>query len=284
MSKNFEEEYKNLAKKELPDLWNRIEAGLTPRPNGVCADHETYTEQSEKAFEKQQVQNEKKPGRKPVFWYKYKSVLVAAICVIVILPTILLFSTNEKASKGSANESAAAMGADEALEETTVEEATVEETAVEEAATEDMVVEETADIAEDMTESSTETMEENVVETLEKSKQESASEEEREARKDMMTDTAGTSPTSMQLDKVTVQLKTSEEISAEDGGGVLYTVTIGDDPTDTFAVGSELLLFNPSHSSTVLLDVGKNYLVKIKYDEQEKYPYSLAVLYEEIKP
>ena len=31
MSKNFEEEYKALANEDLPDLWNRIEAGLTNR-------------------------------------------------------------------------------------------------------------------------------------------------------------------------------------------------------------------------------------------------------------
>lgn len=81
MSKNFEEEYKALANEELPDLWNRIEAGLTPKTTALP--EET----------KEQVKEQtKKQGRGKVFsfLYKYRTVAAAAVCVVIIIPAVIM--------------------------------------------------------------------------------------------------------------------------------------------------------------------------------------------------
>lgn len=122
MSKNFEEEYKALANEELPDLWNRIESGLTPKTTALA----------EENGDKQQTEGQEKgrsEKRKVIsFLYRYRTVAVAALCVIVILPAVLVLgksgslggsesweSTNDSAQM--AMDKTAAGGWDEAAAE-----------------------------------------------------------------------------------------------------------------------------------------------------------------------
>ena len=91
MSKNFAEEYKALAEEELPDLWNRIEAGLTPKTTAPAENS-----QSSK-------------GKVITFFRRYRTVVAAAVCVLVILPAIAVIGrTGQKNSSGEAARDSAA--------------------------------------------------------------------------------------------------------------------------------------------------------------------------------
>lgn len=107
MSKNFEEEYKALANEELPDLWNRIEAGLTPKTTDLAEEeHKEITEHAKKNTERQPEEKRKK-GKVVSFLYRYRTVAVAALCVIVILPAVLVIGrSGGSKSGGSASDSA----------------------------------------------------------------------------------------------------------------------------------------------------------------------------------
>lgn len=65
--KNLEDEYKRFHQEETPDLWNRIEAGLTDK---------------------------KVKPKKNIFTFKYASVCAAAVLLAILLPGIYFFSRN----------------------------------------------------------------------------------------------------------------------------------------------------------------------------------------------
>lgn len=95
MSKNFEEEYKALANEELPDLWNRIEAGLTPK-NTALLEEET---------DKQIVKEKEK--KVISFFYRHRTAAAAALCAVVIIPAVIVLGrTGRSKSWESADESA----------------------------------------------------------------------------------------------------------------------------------------------------------------------------------
>ena len=87
MSKNFEEEYKALANEELPDLWNRIEAGLTPRTTALA--EETKDEQIVGQIN-EQVKEKTKKRKMISFLYRYRTVAAAALCAVVIIPAAIV--------------------------------------------------------------------------------------------------------------------------------------------------------------------------------------------------
>ena len=59
--KNLEDEYKRFNQEETPDLWNRIEAGLTDK---------------------------KAKPKKNIFTFKYTSVCAAAVLLVILLPSL----------------------------------------------------------------------------------------------------------------------------------------------------------------------------------------------------
>lgn len=115
MSKNFAEEYKTLANEELPDLWNRIEAGLTPKTTSQAGEeHSPDMEQTIKsadsgAKQKAEPEKEKEKGKVISFLFRYRTVVAAAVCVIMILPAVILLGRNNrsKSFSGSAADMAA---------------------------------------------------------------------------------------------------------------------------------------------------------------------------------
>lgn len=125
MSKNFAEEYKALANEELPDLWNRIEAGLTPKTTALAEEEpssdmgqtiksmESEAEQEAELREKQEAELEGKPEKGKVirFLFRYRTVVAAAICVVVILPAAILMGriNRSKSLSGSAADMEAPM-------------------------------------------------------------------------------------------------------------------------------------------------------------------------------
>lgn len=110
MSKNFAEEYKALANEELPDLWNRIEAGLTPKTTALA-------EEAEDIQDINQTPKETHPAEKPEkakvisFLFRYRTVVAAALCVVVILPAAIFMGriNRSKSSPEFATDMAAPM-------------------------------------------------------------------------------------------------------------------------------------------------------------------------------
>lgn len=109
MSKNFAEEYKALANEELPDLWNRIEAGLTPKTTALA--EEELEEKPEK-------------GKVIRFLFRYRTVVAAAICVVVILPAVILLG---RGNDSNSSWESASDTATEAQEEAPADHAASEE-------------------------------------------------------------------------------------------------------------------------------------------------------------
>lgn len=115
MSKNFAEEYKTLANEELPDLWNRIEAGLTPKTTSQAGEeHSPDMEQTIKpaapeAKQKAEPEKKKEKGKVISVLFRYRTVVAAAVCVIMILPAVILLGRNNrsKSFSGSAADMAA---------------------------------------------------------------------------------------------------------------------------------------------------------------------------------
>lgn len=87
MSKNFEEEYKALVSEELPDLWNRIEDGLTPKTTALSEE----TGKNRPAEEEGKSESGKKnKGKVLSFLYKYRTVAAAALCVVIVIPAVIV--------------------------------------------------------------------------------------------------------------------------------------------------------------------------------------------------
>lgn len=111
MSKNFEQAYKELAQIEVPDLWNRIEAGLTSKsaPENsnikidaskdidtignikIYADTEMNVDSGIKADADIYVNTGKKaPNKIRILTRKYVGIAAAIVCAVIILPTAAL--------------------------------------------------------------------------------------------------------------------------------------------------------------------------------------------------
>ncbi len=98
MSKDFEQAYRELAEREIPDLWDRIEAGLesksTPEDGKEkIEDVRNNIRDDIEAGEVSSRMPEKKKGKRfPVS--RYSKMAAAAVCVAVVLPAaVFLFRT-----------------------------------------------------------------------------------------------------------------------------------------------------------------------------------------------
>lgn len=126
MSKDFEKAYKELAESEVPDLWNRIEAGLTeksaPDKGSVITD---------RSIEDERINTAKKRNKVTLFIKRYSSLAAAILCLVIIVPALILMKRSET-GKSASDMAAAEVAFDAAGEiaETTEESAeTTEETA-----------------------------------------------------------------------------------------------------------------------------------------------------------
>ena len=141
MSKNFEKEYIALAETEVPDLWDRIEAGLTPKsmPNPekgkasiIDFRKESVSEKETGCTNKEKHTDDKKKA--PIHFFKrYKTVIAAAVCVIVILPAAIVLGKMDIGLGSAKEECAADTAAPESMEYAVVTEAASEEVMEEEA-------------------------------------------------------------------------------------------------------------------------------------------------------
>lgn len=79
---NFENEYKNYAKESMPDLWDRIEAGIDALEEKSDRDADKIV-----SINREKPIAEKKSAGK--FFKKYSGLIVAAAAVIIVAPAIL---------------------------------------------------------------------------------------------------------------------------------------------------------------------------------------------------
>ena len=123
MNKNFEQAYKELAQNEVPDLWDRIEAGLKEKSAPAKKDiqEEKYTQKMEES----KAQSPVKGGIGPVIKIlkRYSALAAAAVCAAVVIPAALFLGRNGNLS--GSNMEAISAAPEEALE--TAEEAALEE-------------------------------------------------------------------------------------------------------------------------------------------------------------
>ena len=112
MSKNFEEEYKNMVQAEVPDLWGRIEAGL--REKDVKAASETAAKQT---FEEVTAPEKTSPepvksatGKKKNVIFKILpwagGIAAAALILIIAIPTVILVNRAKNTKSATMEENA----------------------------------------------------------------------------------------------------------------------------------------------------------------------------------
>ena len=109
MSKVLAEEYKKLAENDLPDLWGRIEAGLTEKTVAVDAKpvrrvHKDFTVEDIKTVKLDAVSYESPKMRFSRFTHRYGSILaVACILALIVTPLVYLTRNFYRADQESAN-------------------------------------------------------------------------------------------------------------------------------------------------------------------------------------
>jgi len=139
MNKSFEEEYKSLAQSDLPDLWDRIEAGLSEK-NTVSVPFVIN--------ENEEIKDNKKSVL--VLFRRYQTVAAAFLCLIILVPAFLVMhqiSGGVKNNSEATQDAVPPMTMYAAKEEAPAEEAAMEEATMEEAAMEEAAMEE-AEMAE----------------------------------------------------------------------------------------------------------------------------------------
>lgn len=263
MNRNFEQEYKELAKMEVPDLWDRIEAGLTEKSTPSSS------------------------PQKPVvvpFVKRYSALAAAILCAILIIPVA---GVMKQVSGGSSKSSDTAM-----MEETTEEAADFEASMAEEAeaggeemfaaaaaaAEEENTFEEApAEAAEESFQRS-DSMQDATADmenaTMEKQLSESKTEAEKEAED--MAKTLGLSEAQV-LTGVTVEVTAAEDDiigKTLEETGTLYTAVVHEDPSGILKEGEEIVIFIPIYSSYGLI---KDEIVELdlEYSGAEKDYFTL---------
>jgi len=300
MSKNFEEEYKALAENDLPDLWNRIEAGLTPRS--------TVSESGEadRTTRKQEQITDKPKGRSDhnkviQFFVRYKTVAAAAICVIIILPAVLVLGNLNGGKSKTTELCEDAMDAAAPMEEGLDTTAAAAEAATEtsEAVTEEPVEEEMADevfadsmsdmspsVENDAAEAAAEDMAAGNLQNAEAevendrssgSTSDGAAEKMTELEK-QQADAGGEEKASEIIyENVTVKIleRTEEEVTTQSDWFHGMKAEVVSSQDDGLKPGDELTIWVSLASSTMYI-VGEEYKLDISYDPDRECDYRIA--------
>ena len=285
MNKNFEQAYKELAQNEVPDLWDRIEAGLKEKSAPAKKDiqEEKYTQKMEES----KAQSPVKGGIGPVIKIlkRYSALAAAAVCAAVVIPAALFLGRNgnlsgsnweaipeenmaaaeemsEAGMKMAVAGETAGTGADAAAPEETLETeegAILEETVetAEEAAPEEVVgeAEETVENAEEGAAGTTEDTARSTAGLKEEMKQ-SSKEEKESAQGTVFT-------------HVVIEVKdTAKGKTVQDGSW--YHVTVKEDPSGYLKAEEQITVFVPAYSSIAFVQ-GKTFEVDMTYEKEEGY-------------
>ncbi len=264
MNKDFEKAYKELARVEAPDLWDRIENGLNEKSAPV----------------------KKKPSF-VVFLKRYSALAAAVLCAVILIPAMIVMKRS-----GSKSFSEKAMPAEDfntaVTEECETTEEAVTEESVEESAEEPVEesaeepVEEYAGAAADM-EAGEGVQTEAAMEEMETAKDSGS--EAADSGSDSLEDTAGGSDKEnavqakeegkLMADKeftyVTVTIEETKEQMAEEDvseAGAICTGIVKNDPSGVLAEGEKIDIFIPVISSVALFK-GETYELDLSYMEEK---------------
>ena len=274
MSKNFEEEYKKLALDEVPDLWDRIEAGLSEKTAPATHASEDQREAAGKQDRAYRKKSDKQGKTVRVFFRRYAGAVAAVFCVFIIIPAVILIG---RSGNKSFSEKMAGTAMEESAFETTEEEssseemkAAVEETAAgasydeavnaaaAEAVCEEAMVEGAYEEADEEPRVAGAMMGDGAASVDEYTMQKAESESVKEKKAD-------------QVGKVSVKIKAeSEEAvnSVETSEGQKYEAIVVYDASGQLTEGEQILIFIPA-SSTGVVSVGQKALeMDLVYDPE----------------
>ena len=266
MNKDFEQADRELAQSEIPDLWDRIEAGLSEKSTP----------------EKEQ---EKKQEKKRIYFGRYAGMAAAVLCAVLIVPAVLFmgqregkgsYTTEMKADQGAMEESAeAAECAPEDTEGAGWEEALSEEDGdrfVESAADTDAMQDSTAGAMEDVAdlEQSKESSQQS---NKEKAEMESADESENGIVRELteLEDGAILERVTIDITKKVIEIDDSESANEM---GIVQTAIVCKDESGFFEEGEEIEIFVPLYSSVAVIE-GATMEVDLIYRSNEEYPFML---------
>lgn len=248
MSRDFEKEYLELINEEIPDLWDRIEAGL-----------------GERTAPEIEKTNKVKPV---IVWKKYAGLAAAVLCVAIVIPVfVMIRQVGKSASFEAATEAPAEAG--QTMEECVAEDAVAAEEESAEAASV-MTMEDGADNrgealreAEKIYDAASMPEVSCAAAGAEDLKDEAWAERKEEA---------------FLLENVTVQVTEEKNVDAgkEDkkegsNGGMVYTAIVVSDPSGTFPDDEQIEIYIPAVSPFVMT-VGDAFEVDLIYDREKEYP------------
>lgn len=274
MKKDFETAYKELANTEVPDLWDRIEAGLSEK----SAPAETKAEKNKKTAPVN------KKTKIAVLMRKYSALAAAIVCAIILIPTMIVMKKSDSKfmSESAYDEKAVAEEAGAASMMT--EEASVETEAVAEVA--EMEQEEAAKEPK---------MESKVAAAEVFSQKESASGAVKESAKadsamnDAVCEDAApedyNKQNAQELKNIVVKVKKAEEKPLEneaEEAGVLYTAVVKRNPSGLPREGEEIQIFIPVVSSVALVEDG-TFELDLALSEREENVYTVTGYHGEVK-
>ena len=100
MERDFELEYRELKQNETPDLWNRIEAGLSEKKIAAVPSEN----------ESKSIDIEHFVMKKQTTWKRWGLLAAACLCVVIIIPAVMagLIGSSKSTSSGSADTAAGA--------------------------------------------------------------------------------------------------------------------------------------------------------------------------------
>lgn len=255
MKKDFEKAYKELANTEVPDLWDRIEAGLSEK----SAPAETKAEKNKKTAPVN------KKTKIAVLMRKYSALAAAIVCAIILIPTMIVMKKSDsKFMSESATEPAFA-----------TESAYCDEAVAEEA--EESKVESSMAAAEVF------------------SQKESASGAVKESAKadsamnDAVCEDAApedyNKQNAQELKNIVVKVKKAEEKPLEneaEEAGVLYTAVVKRNPSGLPREGEEIQIFIPVVSSVALVE-DSTFELDLVLSEREENIYTVTGCHGEVK-
>lgn len=286
MSKDFEQAYKELAKSGAPDLWGRIEAGLSDRSSTQAELDAEPAKESGAQDGQASAEAKSEAGTEKKYLFrlrKYSAMAAAVICVIIVMPVLIRMNRSSKYYENdSSDESAAA-------EDTVTEDTAAQEAGgLAEAAAEEEIMMAESSMAEESGEAESVSRESAKVKNGEITT-ESASDRSPEAAAggaadiDQLSDSVSkeTADESKKeslhgavqkdgiLSHVTVEITESKDVSEEAGfgeNGTVYTAAVREDPEGVLAEGEEITVFIPAYSSVALAKGG---VFELDLDRQE---------------
>lgn len=288
MSKDFEKAYRELAESEIPDLWDRIEAGLESKTTPEQT-KESGTGKSGEETEGNRAERNQTAGKeiaapdenrrrkiKAMHISRYSGIAAAVVCVAVIIPAAVFLFRNRPTEGYSGGAEVTegidtAAAADETMEFAAEDAEAADEPESCEAAAEEMDagtggLEEADNSAPQMAD------EADVLkkESLSSAKQESAPREAETEETGVFAEAAEESTVFEHVEIKVTEIEIDFEREDKSPPGTLYTVTVQKDASGGLKEGEELVVDVPAYSSYALVKDGV-FEVDLVYKENGTY-------------